>query len=352
MKIFVPAVGQEENIGDIILRRPLLDWLRESGDLHVYLGHCDTAYETALGLSPSDRVYRSFARWYIALLASAVRRRRMAYAFKPGEIQMTLSGMKEHIAVLPVTAVMRMRRHPIVRVGAGTRDFNRFFAAILRLGSRLTPGARWRDTGTAAALKGATMPDLAFAEGATEEEMQDEGPRDLVVVSMRGDRPADHGPLVAATKRFAATQGYDVVVVSQVLRDNALAESLAHLLDAEVQTFGENEHSSQEQRVRGTYRRAAVVVSDRLHVLIAAVTEGASLVGIQSDGSKKLERHFQAAGVQAECLALDSAEEAENVLLEQLEIQRDRRRIFVDGVVRARSNLADVRQGVLTTCRG
>jgi hypothetical protein len=72
-QIFVPARGQFDNIGDILLRRQLLDWLRSSGPLHVYLGSSPPGYAEGLRLQPEDVRYHSFRAWYLAALRSAAR---------------------------------------------------------------------------------------------------------------------------------------------------------------------------------------------------------------------------------------------------------------------------------------
>ena len=59
-QIFAVGRGQYENVGDIILRRQLLDWLRPVGRLHVYVGQSPDGYDQGLGLRDGDVVYRSF----------------------------------------------------------------------------------------------------------------------------------------------------------------------------------------------------------------------------------------------------------------------------------------------------
>src|SRR4029079_18374413 len=85
-EIFAVGRGQYENIGDIILRRPLLDWAREAGRLHVYVGDSPAGYDEGLGLQPEDRVYRSFRQWYAALVKAAVAGNAHSI-YKPGEVQ-------------------------------------------------------------------------------------------------------------------------------------------------------------------------------------------------------------------------------------------------------------------------
>ena len=70
-KVFAVGRGQYENVGDIILRRQLLDWIRPGGELHVYVGHSPAGYDDGLRLSPDDHLYRSLRAWYRAALTSA-----------------------------------------------------------------------------------------------------------------------------------------------------------------------------------------------------------------------------------------------------------------------------------------
>ena len=71
-QVFAIGRGQYENVGDIILRRHLLDWVRPVGDMHVYVGNSPAGYDEGLGLGPDDRVYRSLRAWYKAALVSAL----------------------------------------------------------------------------------------------------------------------------------------------------------------------------------------------------------------------------------------------------------------------------------------
>ena len=123
-EIFVPARGQYDNIGDILLRRQLLDWLRDSGTLHIYLGQSPVGYDEGLRLRTGDVLYRSFRHWYVAALWSAARGR-ASYAFKPGEIQLTLIGMKEHLSMLPVIALIRATVPRRARMSAITGSIER-----------------------------------------------------------------------------------------------------------------------------------------------------------------------------------------------------------------------------------
>lgn len=290
--IFVPAVGQFDNIGDLILRRPLLERLRRHGRLHVYTGAAPAGYVSGLRLDPEDAVYRSFAPWHGALVRAAIRRT-ADYAFKPGEIQLTIRGMKEHLGLLPALSLVRSGGGTIVRVGSGARSFPRGGRTIIAPSLGLPHVTRWRDTESARVLgHGGTMPDLAFLEGpaTVAHEL-----RDRVVVSMRGDRPAPGPAWLAGLREFARRLDGRLVVVTQVERDARRAYELGQEWGCEVVAFDGIDHRGHEERVREVYRSAVAVASDRLHVLIAAFTEGALPVAPLTAPASKIDRHCAAA---------------------------------------------------------
>lgn len=290
--VFVPAVGQYDNIGDVILRRPHLAMLRPHGTLHVYLGHHPEGYAAGLDLDASDVVYRSFRQWYTALLEHA-RTETVHYAFKPGEIQLSVPGLKEHVVMVPALRAVHNSGGRVVRIGAGARALARVPRAMMRPSLALTDLSVWRDADTAAFLGGETMPDLGFATGPERPPLAE---RDLLVLSLRGDRPTPPPVWLSGMRRLAAHLGVAPMVVTQVARDSGRSAELARALDAELLDFDGHDHAGQEAALRAAYGRAAAVSSDRLHVLIAAATEDAPVLAPLPHGGMKIRRHFEAAG--------------------------------------------------------
>ncbi len=307
-QVFAVGRGQYENIGDVLLRRPLLDWGRENGRLHVYVGHAPDGYVDGLRLHPDDVVYRSFVSWYRALLGAAARGDADTL-FKPGELQLTLIGMKEHLAMLPAVALVRARGGHVARIGAGARNFAPLPRALMRPSNVLSSYTRWRDDRTAAYLGcGAAMPDLGFVDGLDAEQLAAaragvDGPRDLFVVSLRDDvevapRPYPDAAWLRGVRSAADVLGLRLVVVTQVSVDEERSQRLGRDLDAEVVGWpAPGAHDAQEARLRAVYRRTRVAASDRLHVIIAAFTEGAMPVGLQLDDADKISRHFDTIGL-------------------------------------------------------
>ncbi|UZN04113.1 hypothetical protein [Cellulomonas sp. S1-8] len=359
--VFAVARGQYENVGDVLLRRPLLRWARESGArLHVYVGHSPDGYDEGLDLQPDDVVYRSFARWYVALVRAAGAGRASSM-FKPGEIQLTLVGTKEHLVMLPAVALVRARGGAVLRVGAGARGFAPLPRALVRPSIALTTYTRWRDERTAAYLGGGpAMPDLGYAEGADAATLRaardghDE--RDVLVVSFRADaevapRPYPSPAVIEAIRRYAAEEGLRTWVVTQVSVDDPRSQRLAADLDAQVLGWPEPVgHDQQEARLRELYRRTRVVLSDRLHVVIAAFTEGATPVSLQLDASDKAARHLSTIGVHD--VTVDATGLDADSVLAGVRAAAARRTAALDALLVARERLDAVRADVVQLLTG
>jgi hypothetical protein len=348
-EIFVPARGQYDNIGDILLRRQLLDWLRPNGPLHVYLGEAPEGYAEGLGLAADDVQYRSFRAWYAAALRSAAHGR-ASYVFKPGEIQLTLIGMKEHLAMLPVLALVRARNGRVARVGVGSRNFAPLPRALMGPSIALSNLSLWRDAATAGYLgQGHIMPDLAFARDGREElrDLPDEV-RNVLVVSMRSDLDYPSAEWLAGVRAVAVDNGLTIWCVTQVLRDDGKCGRLAADLDGQALRWDGTGHDEQERRLRNLYRRAALAVSDRLHVLVGALTEGAVpaalLVSAQSQGgpADKIARHFAAAGLHD--VSIDSAGLSSSQIQDRLQNLLGRRASILAGLAEAQAELQTVRR--------
>lgn len=339
--IFVPMIGQYENIGDIILRRPLLDWLRPFGTLHVFVGGAPGGYEAGLGLRSGDRVYRSFVAWYFAGLREAVLGS-AHYVFKPGEIQLTLKGLKEHLSVLPMIAGIRARGGKVIRLGSGARNFSALPRLLMMPSIQLSNLVMWRDARTARYMGvGEVMPDLAFCEGDSENMHLPSKDRDVLVVSMRGDRDQKSATWEGAVRAYASARGLKIWVVTQVERDSALSKSLAAKLGAELLDWDGSAHERQEDKLRALYRKSHGVISDRLHVLISAYSHGAVPIGLLAYSSDKIQRHFDVLGVKN--IAIHVAGLGEGEVLESMEALALRRDEILSALVIGRQRLEEVR---------
>lgn len=303
--VFAIGRGQYENVGDLVLRRQLLEWVATAEDLHVYVGRSPDGYDEGLQLPAGATTHRSLASWYAAGLRAALRGP-VGYLFKPGELQLTLVGMKEHLVVLPLLAAVRLRGGRAVRAGVGSRNFAPLPRLLMRPSIALSDLTLWRDVRSAEYFgTGELAPDLAFGEGASDDVVEAARTRteerNALVVSLRTDLvppPYPGAGWIEGVRRYAAEEGLEIWAVTQVQVDDERTVQLAADLGGKALTWPETaDHWGQEQRLRALYRRTAVALSDRLHVVIAAHTEGAVPFGSLTDSSDKLERHFAAIGL-------------------------------------------------------
>jgi hypothetical protein len=329
----------------------------------VYVGEAPDGYAEGLGLVPDDVQYRSFRAWYAAALRSAARGR-ASYVFKPGEIQLTLIGMKEHLAMLPVLALVRARHGRVARVGVGSRNFAPLPRALMGPSIALSNLSLWRDAATAGYLgQGDIMPDLAFA-GVSPGALSDRADsgsadsngvagRDLLIVSMRSDLDYPSAAWLDGVRAVATANGLEIWCVTQVLRDDDKCGRLAADLGGQALRWNGTAHDEQEQRLRALYRRAAIAVSDRLHVLVGALTEGAIPAALLVDAtSDKIARHFDAAGLHDVSIASAGLDAAE--IAGRLQNLLGRRAAILAGLADAQDELQTVRRlldQVLTTER-
>ena len=272
--------------------------------------------------------------------------------FKPGEIQLTLVGMKEHLSLLPLLVALRLRGGRAIRAGVGTRNYASVPRALMRPSIALSDITLWRDVATAEYMgTGTVMPDLAFGEGADETLASFRSPspeRNALVVSLRGDeatRPYPSQAWVEAVRAFADRHGLELWAVTQVRTDDERTAELAKDLGGFALRWDESvEHAEQERRLRALYARTAIVLSDRLHVVIAAFTEGAVPVGSPVGDSDKVSRHFRTIGI--EDVSIDAAGDSVEELSERLESLSARRAEMFECLLLARARLHGHREDI------
>ncbi len=295
--LFVSCTGQDENIGDVVLRRRLLDELRGIGRLHVLLAGCCDSFIDALVLDPDDTVYRSLREW------NEARDRAMAagpiiYVSKPGEMQIEPRRVINAARQLPLMRKIVQSGGAVVQLGIGARSYPSLWTRALGAVFRYHALVAWRDPVSQARFGfGDLMPDWGFDDaGPTREEMAESEVRDVLAISLRGDRPYPDKVWLDGVRAFADEAGLKPVIVTQVRRDSETGRRLAADLGGDFADWGDESHREQELRLRRLYRRSRLVLSDRLHVLILAFTELAIPLCYLDRNERKVGRHFDAVG--------------------------------------------------------
>lgn len=294
--VFVTALGQRDNAGDTALRRAYITALREAGRLHVFVGDRPATFTDNLGLRPDDVLYRDSASWRRGV-TQHLRRGRTLYAYSAGEIEVDRRHGSNYLRTWLPLRLGRVRGNRTVHTGVGVREDDsarRLMSLVLRRSDVVT----WRDAWSAELMGiGGVQPDWAFREGsvgadplASEAGSPPPPERDVVAVALRWDRPLPPTELLDQLRLGVEARGQRIVCVAQTERDGARATELAALLDGEAVTWTGADHAVNEAAVRAVYRRSVVAVSDRLHGLVFAMTEGAAPVVLGDDAAGKAVR--------------------------------------------------------------
>lgn len=312
-RAFVSLGGQDDNLGDSVLRRGLLGSLQSPAvELHVFVGRHSQDYLSGLGLDGTEYLYRDYNSWRRGAITSALTRRTL-YVHNAGEIQLNSARARNALFELAVVLLTRARGIRPVLVGVGVRNPQDAVPWAVRAATTNCRPLVWRDEESLTAVGvGEVGPDWAFGLRSAPEESD----RPYVAIGMRFDRPRLTAPSLARIDAEIRESGLTPLVVSQVRRDVGPNQEIASQLGCEHITWaGDADHAAQEKVVRAAYRRCAAVVSDRLHALIIGGTEGAAVLPLVTSPDRKLGRTLKAGGLQVPIvLAADGESDIDNPL--------------------------------------
>lgn len=312
--VFILCSGQEDNIGDVVLRRELLSRLNGIGRLHVFLGAASTEFIAGLELRPGDVVYSDKKSWRRELWRS-IRRGDAWLVDKPGELLLDRRHLLAQVRLAVAALATRARGGTVLRVGLGQRTRSGWLVRLFRPLLRNSTILAWRDTESQRTFRiGEVMPDWGFGEAGA---AASPGRRRLVL-SYRSDRPELSDGTIAAIARVAAQHDLEPIVVTQVGRDAPRSHALADRLGCAVLDWPSGRtHVEQEKLLREVYTSTALVLSDRLHVLIVALTEGAVPLGLTEHQEAKIGRHFEAIGLADVSVRVDADSDATATIIER-----------------------------------
>ncbi len=348
-QVFFWCRGQDDNIGDAILRRRALRSLRTLGPVDLFVGGASSSFLSAMGIETTDRLEVSRVRWLLRLYAAGLRGDALL-AFNPGEVRPDRKAAMAHLSLIPYQLIGRLTGARSARLGVAIRGSGRLAMLPIRFSIRLTSLNTWRDTETARRLPaGRASCDWAFDEGPGPDGAT--GPRGVLAISYRGDRPPLSDRVVETLRLLSARTHLEPAVFVQARRDNEAARSLASRLGCTLLPWQDGDsHAEQEAQVRELLSRSRIVVSDRIHALIVGVSEGAVPVAILDRPDQKIDRHMAPAGLGGRVLEIQDGEDPERLvdrivaLVDQTDLKAVRER--------AAAELAEVTGQLRTVCFG
>ena len=319
-QVFASAVGQEDNLGDSVLRRAFLDTLRTVGPVSVFVGAKSDGYVSGLGIQDGDTIVRDRAQWR-RMVSRQVLRGDVLYAYDTGDIHIRSSDAVRYLRQTALLTVGRARGSRAAHLGVGIRSggpWPKTVGALLRPADLVS----WRDGRSRGyAGVGGVAPDWAFALGSPDDELERPRERDVLALCLRAPIEGHHRDQLddrwfETVARVVDETGLRPVAVAQIGRDNEMTTEIAARLGGEAVLWSDDDHATHEAKVRATYARSAVAIGDRLHGLIIAATEGASPVGLTVSDPDKVQRVLEAAGYDGVFLSrrLEDAEAASVVV--------------------------------------
>ena len=136
---FVSCVAQHDNLGDLVIRRTVVQWLAEGGYIpHVLVKGMPDDFVDGLMLEPPTVLYRSRRRWLTALASGATRGRTTALAYTPGPQSLSISaGHVGHAIVNLLLAQLVTRRSgTLLKIGRSIEPRSPSMMALERLLAR------------------------------------------------------------------------------------------------------------------------------------------------------------------------------------------------------------------------
>lgn len=284
---FCSISAQPDNLGDIAIRQALVDLVEGSGTaLCIYTGRMPASYLQAFDLPPTARVITSQRSFLLAFLGACLRRR-AHLIFAPGPFAARGGvNLLKSIASLANVLAARASGGAVVSLGRAIRGSNRSDLAVLRITIKAMNLFVARDslTSSVVGLPVEMAPDLALRDVA---EPVAGSPRRYVVLSLRGDRPANHR-LVEQVVSETRAAGLVPIFVTQVRRDETNHRELADQYGAELCSWTSESHSEQFDRIEAVYREAHTVFSDRLHAIIFGLRHFALPIALKHSDADKI----------------------------------------------------------------
>jgi hypothetical protein len=348
-RTFVSLTGPAGNLGDALIRRGTLEWaLGTSDDLVVYTGDAPDTWLRQLGV-PSDALVllskRNVPRW-LWMIATAPQH--PVLVFEAGEVPLDRGNALRELVFLAETVIVRLKRGVIVRPPRGIRAPTNPAAWLHARAARLSQVALWRDAASAAiAGGGRIVPDIGFAAGVNAGRSWQA--RDELVVSLRGARPFPDDAWFDAVRALAEAEGLRIRTVVQVREDENRARDIAERLGGVFEPWGATDAVTQEELLRGRYRNARLVVSDRMHVLVLAALSGAVPAELVPHPTGKITAAFATVGLHK--ITFDAAHTSAEEMRQFLRVQLVRASEVSERMHDAAACLAAIQAEVRATIR-
>lgn len=285
--VFGSIAAQHDNLGDIVIRRIFFNAFLEKGNSLVLLTQkMPKPYVESFNLPGDVRYVSNPIKFQVELIKAALLgRASLVYAPGPHTLSDSPGAVAKAAVMLANAVLIRSTGGVIETAGRALRGRGRITTFLERRLADLMTTYVVRDSASEAVV-GRSLhlaPDLALAR----KNADSSDIRKYVSCSFRSDTPVDVAAFSRLARQFTEA-GYEVVMVSQVQRDDDQHEEIAKHLGLRAFLWGSRSHAEQLTLVDEVYAKSYAVISNRLHGLIFGITSGAIPVEYRVGKSDKI----------------------------------------------------------------
>ncbi|WP_164073740.1 polysaccharide pyruvyl transferase family protein [Stenotrophomonas maltophilia] len=284
--IIASISAQEDNLGDIEIRKVLLSWLAETpAEIHCYRGNMSESYVEAFEMNDRVTWHGNLFALQLQLLKGALPGGASHFILAPGP-QILSDSIKStskcslNLANALICSAFGGAAYSIGRAFRGSGLSSTPTRQTLRRCAIST--VRDNLSNQQIGHRSTTAPDLAFYP-----DQWSSNTKHLIAICVRSSPQFSVGSFQTLCQ-IIRKNGFEPVVVVQVKRDQQLGEEIARLNQCKIVSWTNESHLTQLRRVYECYSHCAAVVSNRLHGLIIGARAGANPLPLLSESDNKL----------------------------------------------------------------
>jgi polysaccharide pyruvyl transferase WcaK-like protein len=312
---FINAKTQHENLGDALITRELVNLARRQGPVSVLAVGVPEHFRRTLDLTESETV-TTVSGFVVRMLKAVVMRKvnggwvsgAVFYLLNPGgfEGEFSVGQTLRQCGLVATYVLLRLLGVRLMRVGCSLGPFGPRRLLIERLKARLLHSFTARDPISIEYAQANKLglpvyfPDLAFLRPSPAQQ-RTAGSTPVIGISFRqlkGD-PQYDAKIDTMLARLVATapHGARYLVVTQVGFDQGRNREIAQRLGIAPHCDFVNVASDLDA-AEAAYRGTDIVFSNRLHVLLIAMRQGARTIGLlERDKNRKIVGIFELLGL-------------------------------------------------------
>lgn len=290
-RVLVTSIAaQSDNLGDAVLRQSAILMCSESESKVVaWAGSMPESYLSVFRSIPGITLVSSVGQFASQVFVGLLKRRvDLLIGPGPWPLEGGSGTLTKRVAIALAALATRVSGGSVFSLGRAFKGSSAAFRVLERMIQRLSSCFTVRDSTSTGLLHfdARVGPDVAFSRQLLGPS-NDKARKSSIAISFRfDDHPNDSA--VLGLVELVREMGCEPVFVSQVRRDNMNHERWSELSGAEhVGWPVEVSHARQMERLDEVYSKCGAVVSNRLHVLIFGLTQGALAIdGITSHSTK------------------------------------------------------------------